>query len=297
LILTEYQAHYTIAKAGRMAGVPHIVLSFTGVAPPNTRKKRMINKLTDRMLDRIITASEIDMQKATEDAFPTAGKTICRGFGLAPDLFSLGELHPEKIRDEFSIPENAPIIGTTTRIAPGKGQDHLIRALPKVMERFPDVRVFILGGKYDPDQPYTGELMHLAEEQGVMKNLIFTGEREDTPDIFANYRLAVHLPDYDHLPFGVLECGALGIPTIATAVGGITEIISDNKTGILLPAPDPDPVAEAVISLMTDDDRRKRLGAAMRGFVLRRFDLDALVDRVNRMYNDLLAGEIKEVYD
>ena len=297
LILTEYQAHYLLTKAARMAGVPHVVLSFTGVAPPNTKKKRYFNRLTDRMLNRVITASEIDRTTAAHEAFPTAGTSICRGFGLAPNLFMGGELHPEKIRGEFNIPDDAPVIGTTTRVAPGKGQDHLLKALPKVIEKIPDLRVFILGGRYDPDQPYTGELKDIAAKEGITNNLIFTGERNDAPDIFANYMFAVHLPDYDHLPFGILECGALGIPTVATSVGGIPEIISNGETGILVDNHEPSTIADAISSLLADGERAKSLGGAMRKFVMNRFNLDALVDRVRRLYKDMLNGKIKDVYE
>jgi len=297
LILTEYQAHYVVAKAGRMARVPRIILSFTGVAPPNTKKKRFFNRLTDGMLDAIVTATEIDRATATEEAFPEARKIICRGFGLAPNLFALGKLQPAKIRDEFKIPSDAPVIGTVTRIAPGKGQEHLIRALPAVIEKYPSLKVFILGGRYDPDQPYTGELIRLAEQMGVSGNLIFTGERTDTPDIFANYLFAVHFPDYDHLPFGILECGAVGIPAMATAVGGIPEIIIDKQTGILLDSHEPQAIAEHILELISDAETRKRLGAAMREFVLDRYNLDALVDRVNKLYGDLLKGEIGDIYE
>ncbi len=296
-ILTDYQANYTIAKAGRIAGVPYIVLSFTGISPPNTKRKRFFNRLTDKMLDRVITASAIDAKTATEEAFPTAPKTVCTGFGLAPNLFAGGNVNPQKIREEFNIPPGAPVIGTTTRIAPGKGQDHLIRALPMVVEKYPDIRVFILGGRYDKDQPYTGELMSLAKELGVDKNVIFTGERTDAPDIFACYLFAVHFPDYDHLPFGVLECGAMSIPTIGTAVGGVPEIIDDGKTGVLLDTHDTEKMSEAIISLTGDEGKRKRMGDAMREFVLRRYDLGALVERVGSLYGDLIKGEVKDVYE
>ncbi len=296
-ILTEYQAHYLVARAARIAGVPKVILSFTGVAPPNTKKKRYFNRMTDRMLDLVVTATGIDMVTAARDAFPTVGKSICRGFGLAPNLFNMANLHPERIREEFGIPSDAPVIGTTTRVAPGKGQDHLICALPKVIKKYPSLKVLILGGRYDPDQPFTGELKELAEKMGVTDNIIFAGERQDAPDIFANYLFAVHFPDYDHLPFGLLECGALGIPSIATPVGGIPEIIEDNKTGILVNTDDPELVADEIIKLLADEEHRRNLGNAMREFVLRRYNLDALVDRVYRLYADLLKGEVRDVYE
>ncbi|HDS30581.1 MAG TPA: hypothetical protein ENN67_05995, partial [Firmicutes bacterium] len=144
IILTEYQAHYAFAKAARMAKVPARLLSFTGVAPTNPRFRGFVNKITDKNLSGVLLASSADSSGARE-YFPTAFQSIVHGWGLAPDLFRLENVNPGRIRKEFNLGDNSRFIGTTTRIAPLKGQETLIRALPEVLKHFPELKVAILG--------------------------------------------------------------------------------------------------------------------------------------------------------
>jgi glycosyltransferase involved in cell wall biosynthesis len=296
MILTEYQAHYAFARAAKMANVRARLLSFTGVAPTQARFRRFLNRLTDRNLTGVLLASSADSPGARE-YFPTAPQSVVHGWGLAPDLFRLEKVNPAKIRQELRLKENTLFIGTTTRIAPLKGQETLIRALPGVLERFPDLTAAILGGRYDADQAEQGRLESLAKEVGVAEKVIFLGERDDAADIFAAYDVAVHLPDHDYLPFGILECMALGKACLCTNVGGIPELIKDGETGLLVPAGNREAASDALIHLLSDADLREKLGKAAQKLVLERYDLDCLVERVKRMYADAIAGRLEPVYD
>ena len=243
----------------------------------------------------MLLASRADESGANE-YFPRSGKTVVHGWGLAPDLFRLQNVNPRKIREELGISESTPLIGTTTRVAPKKGQETLIHALPSVVRKFPELKCVILGGRYDVDQPETDRLKKIAEELGVQENAIFLGERDDTADIFAAYDVAVHLADHDYLPFGVLECMALGKACLCTGVGGIPEIISNGETGILVDAGYPEKAGVELIRLIENPGLRDEIGSNARKFVLERYDLDRLVVRVGKMYEDAIKGEIGEVY-
>ncbi len=295
IILTEYQATFAFARAARIAKVPARLLSFTGVAPTEARFRRFVNRITDRNLTGVLLASHADAEGARE-YFPSTAQSVVHGWGLAPDLFKLDKVNPGRIRDELGIGQDDLLIGTTTRIAPRKGQDTLIKALPKVIDQHPGLTAVILGGRYDPDQPERGRLEALAEEVGVSENVRFLGEREDTPDIFAAYDVAIHLADFDYLPFGVLECMALGKPCLCTDVGGIPGLIANGENGILVPAGDAERASAELLSLLGDSELRKRLGSAAQGLVFKRYDLDQLVERVKRMYGDALAGNLKPEY-
>jgi glycosyltransferase involved in cell wall biosynthesis len=222
--------------------------------------------------------------------------SVVHGWGLAPNLFDLDKANPQRIRDELGISADTPLIGSTTRIAPNKGQDRLIRALPKVVDKYPNLVCVILGGRYDADQVYRGQLEALARELGVDRNVRFLGERMDTADIFAAYDVAVHLPDVDYLPFGILECMALGKACLCTRVGGISSVITDGVTGTLVDVENPNGIVAKLLGLLADPTLRKRLGDAARIEVLERYDLDLLVERVKRMYGDSLEGRLKQEY-
>jgi len=295
IILTEYQASFAFSRAAKIAGVNSRLLSFTGIAPTSARFRKFVNRLTDKNLTGVLLASKADIPGARQQ-FPTAPLSVVHGWGLAPDLFRLEKVDPVRIRKELNLSGSDLLLGTTTRIAPKKGQETLIRALPKVIEKFPDLTCVILGGRYDSDQAEQGRLDALTQELGITKNVIFLGERDDSADIFAAYDVAVHLADFDYLPFGVLECAALGKPCLCTDVGGIPEIITDRETGLLVKSSDIDSAADALITLLSDENLRERLGNAAQKVILERYNLERLIERVKAMYTDSLKGKLLEVY-
>jgi len=295
IILTEYQASYAFARAAKHAGVMSRLLSFTGVAPTPARFRTLVNRQTDRMLTGVLLATHADIAGARE-YFPRSPMSVVHGWGLAPDLFGLDKVNPRRIREELSLKPGDLLIGTTTRIAPNKGQDTLLRALPKAIEKFPNLMCAILGGRYDSDQVYRANLEKLAHELGIADKVKFLGERDDSADIFAAYDVAVHLPDHDYLPFGVLECMALGKPCLCTRVGGIPDVITDSETGILIEKCDSEAASAKLIQLLGDPDLRSILGTSASRFVMRRYNLDLLVERVKRVYGDSLAGKLTQEY-
>jgi len=295
ILLTEYQASYAFSRAAKLAGVKSILLSFTGLAPTEPRFRKYVNSLTDKNLTGVLLASKADTEAAREQ-FPKSKFTVVYGWGLAPDLFRLEKVNPIRIREELGLSETSLFIGTTTRIAANKGQETLIRALPKVIDKYPNLICAILGGRYDSDQGEQKRLENIAHRLGIWERVKFLGERQDTPDIFAAYDVAVHLADYDYLPFGILECMALGKPCLCTDVGGIPEIIREDETGMLVKPGDVDAASNALVTLFEDVWLRKRLGASARKLVFERFDLGRLVERVREMYVDSIDGKLKDEY-
>jgi len=296
IILTEYQSSFAFARAAKLAGVPSRLLSFTGVSPIPARFRTFVNSITDRYLTGILLASSADTSGA-KDYFPKTPQSIVYGWGLAPDLFRLTNVNPGRVRDELGLSDSDLLIGTTTRIAPNKGQETLLRALPEVIKQHPDLKCVILGGRYDADQGELPRLKKLADEVGIAANVLFLGERDDAADIFAAYEVAVHLADFDYLPFGVLECMALGKPCLCTDVGGIPDIVRDGETGILVKPGDPQSASASLTGLLSDSSMRERLGKTAQTMILERYNLDSLVVRVKRMYADSLEGALQPVYD
>jgi len=295
IILTEYQSTFAFARAAKMARVPSRLLSFTGVSPVPAKFRKFVNHQTDKYLTGILLASSADSDGARE-YFPSTTKSIVHGWGLAPDLFKLESVNPGKIRSELNLSESDLLIGTTTRIAPNKGQETLIRSLPNVIKKFPDLRCVILGGRYDDDQGEKSRLETLAKKLGIETNVTFMGERDDAPDIFAAYDVAVHLADFDYLPFGVLECMALGKPCLCSSVGGIPDLITDKETGLMVPPGDPDTASKVLLMLLENDELRSDIGNSAQKLVLERFDLNRLIPRVKRMYSDALEDSLQPVY-
>ena len=174
IILTEYQSSWAFARAAKLAKVKSRLLSFTGVAPNEARFRQFMNSLTDKNLTGVLLASKADIEPVREQ-FPASELSVVYGWGLAPDLFGLANVNPAKIRDELCLDPGDLMIGTTTRIAENKGQETLIRALPKIVEKYPGITCVILGGRYDADQGERARLEERAAREGRGKEIHFHG--------------------------------------------------------------------------------------------------------------------------
>ena len=106
----------------------------------------------------------------------------------------------------------------------------------------------------------------------------------------------MHLADFDYLPFGVLECMALGKPCLCTDVGGIPDVIRHDLTGLLIKPGDIESASEYLINLLSDPSECRRLGDEARRLVLNRYNLDSAVESLKEMYMDTIEGKLKEEY-
>ena len=166
------------------------------------------------------------------------------------------------VRRALGIPAGAPVIACAARLFRGKGQDHVIRALPAVREEFPDVRVLIIGRDdlQAMKTSFTAELKALAADLGVSDNVIFTGLRSDMPALMAACDVFA-LPS-DEEPFGLvfLEAMAMKKPVVALDNGGTTEVVEHGRSGLLSRRGDQPALDANLLALLRDPALRARLG-------------------------------------
>jgi glycosyltransferase involved in cell wall biosynthesis len=154
------------------------------------------------------------------------------------------------------------------RMNPSKGLDVLLNALVRVKDACPDIIVEFVG-----DGPLRGEFEAMAGSLGIGGLCRFVGAVpiETVYERMATAVLQV-TPSY-HEAFGNVnvEGHSVGLPVVASDVGGISEVVLDGETGILVPSGDPDALAEGIIKLLQDDDMRHRFGRAARAHFERTF--------------------------
>lgn len=187
-------------------------------------------------------------------------------------------------RERLGIPPGVLVVGTVGNLSQVKGTDVLVRALPVVAARFPEVRCVVVGGDA---HGLRGGLAALADELGVSRNLLFAGSIPDP-------RPAVSLMDVFVLPsreegYGLvlLEAMSFGKPVVASSVGGVPEIIPDDGLGVLVPPADPGALGEAISGLLADPERRKGLGSAGAARIREKFG-NREMEMLYRMYRDLV---------
>jgi len=148
---------------------------------------------------------------------------------------------------KHGLPRNQRFIGTVGRLMPHKGHECLLKAIPALISTLSDVTTIILG-----DGPLYDDLIALAKELGILSNVHFIKQVENALDFIRALDLFVLPSHYESFGIAILEAMSLGKPVIATDVGGIPELIENNKTGFLIKPDDYGALAAKSLQILTD---------------------------------------------
>jgi glycosyltransferase involved in cell wall biosynthesis len=193
-------------------------------------------------------------------------------------------------RDALGLPADAPVIAVLGRISSWKGQDVLVRALaePSLAERG---AVALIAGEAWPGAGEREEAVReLARALGVADRVRLAGFRDDVENVYgAADVVAVPSTAPDPLPGAAIEAAAAGCAVVASAHGGLPEILDDGRLGRLVAPGDPGALARAAAGLLDDPGARARLGAAAAAGVRERFAPERLIAAIQALYDELLA--------
>ena len=196
------------------------------------------------------------------------------------------------VRKEFGLDQDTFLVTLVAKLADRKGHETLIRAIPQVLAAFPDTYFMIVGGGLDGDhhREYARGLKSLPRELGVGEKVIFTGFRSDIPQIMAASDIITHCSTYpDPFPGVVLQGMALGKPVIASNLGGPREQIKDQVSGLLVEPGNPTALAEAICSLLEDEEKRASLGKAAASRAKSTFTSDLYFQKLSNLYERLIS--------
>ncbi len=185
----------------------------------------------------------------------------------------------------YGLPEGSLVVGMIAQLIPRKGHHHLFRALPPLLERFPTLRVLVFG---------QGPLRHDLEAHLRLKGLngavVFAGYEKSLDRALPQLDLVVHPALMEGLGVALLEAAASGVAIVASAVGGIPEVVRDGVNGLLVPAGDSGALREAMAGLLADPGARRTMGQAGRALMEREFSIEGMADAYGARYRDLLAS-------
>jgi glycosyltransferase involved in cell wall biosynthesis len=206
--------------------------------------------------------------------------------GLRPPDTSALEREGQRVRREIGIAETDFLVGNVGRLAPQKGQRHLIEAMPLLLERVPTAHAVIAGG--GDLEPY---LRELSEELGVAERVHVLGPRPDAPALMHAINVFAMPSIWEGFGIVLLEAMAAGRPIVASRVATIPEVVVDGETGLLVPAGDAAALADALARVAEDPDLARRLGEAGRDRLRRHFSVEKMVGDTETLYRELLESE------
>jgi glycosyltransferase involved in cell wall biosynthesis len=209
--------------------------------------------------------------------------------GVPLDDFTPGPPRAD-LRRELGLEEHHRVVMVVARLTPWKGHRQLIEAMPAVLARFPEARLAVVGGPGFWEEDYAAELKAVARALHVDGAVVWTGHREDIPDLLRLCDVFV-LPSTDE-PFGrsIIEAMATGKPLIAGRGGGVPEICTDGRCGYLIDPQSPGDIAEAIVSILGDPARAAAMGSLGRERAIRDFDARVTAERVQDVYRRMLKG-------
>jgi glycosyltransferase involved in cell wall biosynthesis len=270
--------------AARLAGVPHVVHTVHGYAfnEVDSRAKAIVytwlERLASPFCDVIISVNEEERLIAIEKKITSPEKITTVLNGIDTSVFrDVGPV--DNLRRELDPGGDAVLIGSTGRLAPQKGFEYAVRAMPAIVDAYPQTRLVIAG-----DGPLEADLKALARQMGVADHCLFLGFRPDVPELLACYDIFVLPSLWEGLSISLLEAMAAGKAIVTTAIKGNREVIDDGVDGVLVPPADPDVLAGALIDLIGDRECIVMLGENARRKAVEEFSQEAMVARTLELY-------------
>jgi glycosyltransferase involved in cell wall biosynthesis len=265
--------------AGRLMGVPKIV--FTAHSFAFNENRPGLHKTLLKIIYWMIVAMShetICVSEAVEDTLATwpfiKGKLALIHNGIMP--FEL--LPREEARKKLGIKEETYVVGTIAELHRVKGLDILLTAWADFSKNR-NVTLVIIG---DGDE---GENLNvLAKRLGISDSVYFAGFVDNARKFLQAFDVFVLASRSEGFPYAILEAGSASLPVVATAVGGIPEIILEDETGMLIQPEFPEELRHVLDGLRRDSDLRKRLGEALHTFVDKEFNMHTMFDKTFGLY-------------
>lgn len=295
--IRPHVVHTHTAKAGalgRLAAwlcrVPVVVHTYHGhvldgyFSPAKTRLFVSIERGLARVSTRLVAVTP-----QVRDALLAHGigardrfEVVPLGFDLEP--FASASRGTRVLHRELGIPVESRLVTIVARLVPIKAHDVFLAAAALVAPSRPDVRFLVVG-----DGERRAELERMAGDLGLAGRVRFLGWRADLAGIYADSDVVGLSSRNEGSPVALIEAMATGCPVVSTRVGGVSDVVSDGETGLLVPPGDDAALAESIGRVLDDSDLARRLGVSARTASVSRYGAERLLGDIDALYTHLLS--------
>jgi glycosyltransferase involved in cell wall biosynthesis len=283
------KAHLYGGMAAVITGVPSL-LHLHGVPRFAFSRDGFLSLLSMAVPARRIVACSAYVAGAFKSAWHSRRQVTIVHNGLAPGVSSV-QKNPA-VRREFGISDEAPLVLMASRLQRQKGVHVFLNAVSRVARSFPEARFLVVGGAlFGLEQDYPIELQQQVDSLKLNEAVRLVGFRSDIMSFYYTADIVVNSSiEPESFPTVLLEAMACSKPVIASDSGGSREIVDPGVTGLLVPPRDSDELAEAIISLLGDHDRRLRMGEAGAARVRDHLNAEHMIVRLQNLYEEMRAG-------
>lgn len=273
--------------AARRAGTPAVVYTEHSLAVQRQLAglhfvSFVANTLTYGMNDLLVSVSRDTFRDVNRFTFGRVPVRLVYN-GIPLDSFDRTRIAAD--RSALGVPEAHKVVGHVATFTPKKRQHDLLHAAKLVLDEDPHVSFVLVGkGALRP------ELEALAKDLGISEHVMFPGFVPDLTAAMACFDVFALSSLYEGLPTVAIEAMALGVPVVATWVGGTPEIVNHDHDGILVPPSDPPAMARGILRLLGDDGLRAEMGARAEQSARSKFDIRRRVAEMEAVYDEVLSA-------
>jgi glycosyltransferase involved in cell wall biosynthesis len=242
--------------------------------------------LNDKLTDKIITTCQVLKESYIKNLNMSEDKAIDIPVGIDHDFFSPRE--GNRIwKEKLSLPEGSLVVGILGRLSPVKGHKYFMQAAEYVVRQIPRA-IFIICGE---DAQISGsELRVMSEKMRLKESFRFLSKVEDVREVVSLFNVGVvSSVGSETICRVALEYMSMGKPVVGTKVNAIPEVVEHGFNGFLVEPENAQQMANALIELLKDGEKRKIFGEASRGIVLEKFTLDLFAQKTEEVYFSLLS--------
>lgn len=278
---------------GRIAGVPVIVSTEQDVrlgAQAAHPIKRWLNDLTMPLANAnvyITQAVANSFKKSVARSIFEKGlveRLIPNGTNLGTNGFTSTDKRL-KARIKLQLEEEYFVIGAVGRLETQKGHQYLIRAFAEISPLLPNARLVIIG---------SGTLQHqleiMAEQLGIRERLLTLGQRTDVLKLLPGFDVFVFPSIFEGQGVAILEAMSVGVPVIASQVGGIPEMVLHEKTGLLVEPKNVAALRDAILRIRSEPELAERLSGSARRHVADEYSIEDSVKQYDLLYRQLVSA-------
>ena len=294
------------SMAGRLVGTP-VIASQRHLKLSDRRVHALGTRAIHKLAHRIVVNSEAIRRTIVESGSASAEKIVVIRNGLRPisddpaaasiglscqpDDTAANDAIKRKMHDslcqELGLDPQSKLVGMVARLAPVKGHHFFIRAAARIAREDANVHFVLVG-----DGPLRREIEDESSQMGLCDRVHILGNRSDARLLALAFNVAVLTSLNEGLPNTVMEAMSAGVPTVATAVGGTVELISDNETGYLVPPADVETLADRIGFALKNADASAAVAQRGREFITSRFSMRQMVESVEKLYDEVIRERV-----
>lgn len=247
---------------------------------------------------RQMTTLDLEVHRATRSHVSTVARQSyfhALGLGVEPALLSCEpngvdttRFRPreraagEPLRTRLGLGPDVPLIGFVGRLSPEKAPQVFVRAALMLKTQRPEARAVLVG-----EGPMQGDLEAMVQRYGLQQHVHFAGVCQDMPPLYGELDVLVSCSYTEAMPLALMEAMACGLPTVATRVGGVPDIVAHGHTGWLVEPDNFDEIGRCCAQLVADPALRQRMGERARERAVQRLDLAPSIQRVGALLERL----------